>query len=171
MPKSAGELISEMKYDVEVWLSGTEVDLEATYRAAIEAVGAVPFVAEVFRRFGNSTLIRWMIRLIFVWSDLPFAAWKEVLYRISDDTSALYQFIPFVTEYLAVDIVRIIREDPALDEAIRIFADARFPRGGPAPGSEWVFDVLADHGVDQRQLWRRLAAEGAPMKLNPAEIG
>jgi hypothetical protein len=41
-------------------------------------------------------------------------------------------------------------------------------RGGPAPGSEWVRDVLADHGVDQHQLWRRLAAEGAPMKLNPS---
>jgi hypothetical protein len=170
MPKTADELISEMKEDVEVWLSGKEVDLDAKYRAAIDATGPILFMAEIFRRFGDTTLSGWLIRLIFVWRDLPFAAWKQVLYRVSNDTSAVYQFIPFVTEYLAIDIVRIIHEDPSVDGTARTFADARFPRGGPAPGSEWVRDILADHGVDQHLLWRRFAAEGAPMKLNPGEI-
>lgn len=170
MAEIAEQLIGEMKNDVEVWVSGNEIDLESRYRTAIDAVGAVPFLAELFRRFGDATLTHWLIRLTFVWKDLPFVAWKQILSHIWDDTSAIYHFVTFVTEFLAIDIVRMIHEDLAVPETARDFAAARFPRGGLDPGSAWVQEMLADQGVDRRLLWRRLAAEGAPMKLSDPEI-
>lgn len=161
MPDAAGQLIIEMQPGVE---SCDDTQLAARYRAAIDAVGPVPLLAEIFRRFEDATLKGWLLCLSFVWEDLPFAAWKEILYRISDDDSAVYQFVPFATEFLAIDIAAVIRDDPAVHPSARIFTARQFPKGGPPPGSDWVRQVLLDHGIEVHRLWRRLAAEGAPMR-------
>jgi hypothetical protein len=157
-------LIDELNEDLRAILYGAELDLHAKYGDAIRDVGAVPFFAEVFRRLGDATLSRLMTHLTHVWKDLPYESWKEILYRISGDTGAVYQFIWFACEYLALDAVRLIREDPAVDQTARGVADFDFPRGCPQSGSEWIREVLEDHGVDPQQLWRRLADEGAPMR-------
>jgi hypothetical protein len=170
MESAASRLVYELKDDVNACTLGEEIDVQAKYGTAIDAVGAVPFLTEVFLRFADATLTGWLLCLTFVWKDLPFQAWKEILYRISGDAPAVYQFVSFASEYLAVNIVQIIHEDPAVNEPARILTSNQFPKGGPRPGSEWVREVLEDHGVNQHQLWRRLAAEGAPMKLDPAQL-
>lgn len=168
MQGSAVRLLDEMKRDVDAWLHGEEIDIAAKYRAAIESVGMVPLFAAVFLRFGDATLSGWLMCLIPIWKSLSFGEWKGVLYEISADAPAIYQFVPFATEYLGINIVRIIAEDPAVDNVAREFVARQFPEGGPTPGSEWVRERLEENGVDQSQLWSRLAAEGAPMKLSPA---
>ena len=170
MTESAARLIGEMTGDVEVWRTGLEVPLEPKYRGALESVGAVPFMAELFRRRGDATLSHWLIQLAFFWKDLSFADWKQVLYRISDDATVVYRLVPFFTEFLAIDVVRMIREDPGVHETARIFAAAGFPDGGPKPGSAWVSEICEEQGIDIRRLWRRLADEGAPMKVDRTQI-
>jgi hypothetical protein len=171
MAESASKLVDELKDDVNAWMRGKDVDVRGKYGEAIDTVGTVPLLTEVFRRFADTTLTGWLLCLAFVWKDLPFRAWKEILYRISDDDPAVYQFVWFASEYLAVNVVKIIHEDPAVSETARILARKQFAGGGPPPGSEWVREVLEEQGVNQSQLWRRLADEGAPMRLDPAEQG
>jgi hypothetical protein len=101
-----------------------------------------------------------------MWTNLPFQAWQEVLRRISGHSPAIYQFVPFASRFLGLDMVRMIQDDPQVEEVGRAFAAYNFPNGGPPPGSEWVRERLAELGVDQAQLLRRLAAEGAPMRLD-----
>jgi hypothetical protein len=168
--ESASKLVDELKDDVNACTLGKEIDVQAKYGTAIAGVGAVPFLTEVFLGFADTTLTGWLLCLTFVWKDLPFQAWKEILYRISADAPAVYQFVWFASEYLAINIVQIIHEDPAVNQPARILARNQFSKGGPRPGSEWVREVLEEHGVNQHQLWRRLATEGAPMKLDSAEL-
>src|SRR5215472_10307520 len=160
MQEPALRLVEEMKLDVDRWLNVGDVDIKAKYEDAIDRVGTASFIAAVFGRFADATLSGWMICLIPVWKDLSFACWKEVLHRISNNAPAVYQFVPFATQYLGIDAVRIILEDPAVNTDARKFAEEHFPDGGPAPGSEWVRDRLEENGVDQGELWARLALQG-----------
>lgn len=164
MGQAAGKLVLQMQKDVENCANGDDGELESKYRSAVEAVGRAPLLIELFRRFEDSTLTGLLLCLSFAWKDLSFADWKRVLYGISDDTSAIYQFVPFATEFLAIDIASVIREDPAVNVTARTFTARQFPKGGPAPGSDWVRRALHDRGIDAHQLWRRLAGEGAPMR-------
>jgi hypothetical protein len=164
LESETAQLIARMTEDLENW-SAEPVDLQAKYGESIAAVGAVPLLAELFRRFGDSRLLRWLIRLAFVWRDFPYPAWQEILHRLSADEPALYQLVSFASEFLAIDMVRAVREDPALPQTARDWVSAQFPRGGPLPGSDWATEVLADNGIEASQLWSRLADEGAPMRI------
>jgi hypothetical protein len=160
----AFKLVDEMKQDVAAWLRGDEIDVAAKYRLAIESIGMPVFFAAIFLRFADATLSGWLLCLIPLWKDLNFAGWKEVLYRISSSAPAIYQFVPFAVEYLGIDMVRVIAEDPAVDNVAREFAAREFTEGGPPAGSDWVRERLEENGVDQKQLWSRFAEQGAPMK-------
>lgn len=164
MTSAASTLVESMKDDVDAWLRGKDLDLETKYATAIASVGAVPLMVEVFGRFGDATLSGWLTCLIFVWKDLPYQAWKKILYKISAQSPAVYQFIWFACEYLGIDVVRVIQEDSNIDPIARALVKVEFAQGGPPAGSVWVREQLEDRGVAQDLLWRRLAAEGAPMK-------
>src|SRR5262245_5675449 len=133
MEQLARDLLRHMKSEVDLWAPEEELTLEPRYGAAIAAVGVVPFMAELFQGMGDTKLLSWLIVLTFFWKDLPFTAWKHILYQLSDNAPAVYQFVTFVTEFLAIDIVRVIHEDPAVHETARNFAAARFPGGGASP--------------------------------------
>ena len=164
MEKSVDQLLTDMRTDVDTSAFEGGIDLESKYGAAIRAADAAEFFAGVFSRFQDSTLTNWLLCLTFAWKDLSFDTWKQVLYRLSADTNALYGFIPFATRFLGIDIVRAINEDPSVDQRVRRYAAHQFPKGGPAPGSIWSRESLKARGVDVEQLWRRLATEGAPMR-------
>ena len=162
----AHALLERMKPDVRSWLRDDDVDLSAKYREAILELGAVPFLTELFVRPGNASLSDWIAALAFLWKDLSFQEWKEILYGVSRDAPATYHFVGFAPEYLAIDVLRIMEEDPKVDEVGRAFAKQHFTGGGPTPGAEWVRNQMEVLGVDQLGMWRRLASEGAPMKID-----
>jgi len=108
--------------------------------------------------------------LPFAWKDLPFSSWKEILYRISSNDQAAYQLVWFIPEFLGIDVVSLIRNDPRVNETAREVVRVHFPGGGPGAGTAWTKDLLHDNGVDQPALWRRLAAEGAPMKVDLSKL-
>jgi len=161
---NASELVGAMNSDVEAWLDGAEVDVPTKYSRAIQETGIVPFLIEVFTVKEDATLSQWTSCFAPAWKNVAFGDWREILYALSPSRTAMYQFIPFATEYLGIDIVSVIQSDPRVDEAARHVARIDYPRGGPSPGSPWVREQMADRGVDLAEMWKRLAAEGAPMK-------
>jgi hypothetical protein len=165
MEESVDLLITTMHTDVDSCALGGDLDLEGKYGATIQNLGAADFFAGVFHRFEDSTLTNWLLCLTFAWKELSFDQWKQVLYSFSDHIDALYGFIPFASQFLGIDIVRVIAEDPSVNQRVRRYAAHRFPKGGPAPGSVWVREMLHARGIDVHQIWHRLEAEGAPMKV------
>ncbi len=137
---TADEVVTAMKPEMDAFLRGKGDAPAATWTAAASEAGAAEVMSAVFLRFADATLSGWLLGTAFIWKEFSFAEWKEVLARIAHNAPALYQFIPFATRYLAVDIVRIIREEPALDPMAQAFAAERFSKGGPAPGDEWIRD-------------------------------
>lgn len=166
---SAEEVVTAMKPDLDACLNGKDRDVAASWAVPIAKSGPPQVMAVVFRRFGDATLAGWLAHTTFIWRDFTFEDWKDVLTRIADDAPAIYQFVPFATRYLGIDIVRVIHDTPALDPMASVFVSERFPKGGPAPGDEWIREMLEENGVDQHDLWRRLAQQGAPMRAEALE--
>ena len=167
---TADEVVTAMKPEMDAFLRGQGDALAATWTAAANEAGPAQVMSTVFLRFADATLSSWLLGTAFIWKEFSFAEWKEVLACIAHDAPALYQFIPFATRYLAIDIVRVIREEPDLDPMAQTFAAERFSKGGPAPGDEWIREMLEDNGIDQYELWRRLASEGAPMRAEALSL-
>lgn len=163
---SLEQLFRELQEDLGKWMSDEEIDFQARYASAIGSIGAVPFLTELFRRLGDSTLLRALTSLSFVWKDLPFSAWQEILHGIAEDIDAVYQFTWFAAPYLGLDILAMIRTDPNVHDNARDFIRTQFPDGAPDSGGAHEEEVLSSCGVDPRELWRRLAREGAPMKIH-----
>jgi hypothetical protein len=166
---SATNLLSEMKSDIDLYKSGEEIDFAGKYATSLLSIGAVPVLTELFRSFEDSTLFAYLSAVPFLWKDLPFSAWKQILYRISDSTQAIYQFVWFAAPFLGIDVLSMIDADPHVDERARAFVRLEFPRGAP-PSRNWEREVLENSGVDPVLLWRRLASEGAPMKVDLSRL-
>jgi hypothetical protein len=166
----AAKLVSDMKPDIDRWIAEEEFDFQSKYDAAIQSVGPIPFLAELFRRFEDSALTTYLGATAFLWKDLPFLAWKAILYRISDSGQAVYQFVWFAASFLGLDISSIIRTDPNVDGSARELISVQFPGGAPKSGGAWERQVLEDNGVDPLAMWRRLASEGAPMKIDASAL-
>jgi len=163
---SAANLLMDMKPDLDSWIaSGDEIDFQGKYEAAIRSAGLIPFFSELFRRLEDSRLSAYLSAFTFLWKDLPFSAWQQILYRISDSTQAVYQFVWFASQFLGVDILAMIRTDPKVDDNAREFIRAEFSKGAPRSGS-WERESLEERGVNPEAMWRRLASEGAPMKID-----
>jgi hypothetical protein len=167
---SAAPFLSDLASDIERWKSGEEIDFQGKYEAAMRSFGAVPFLTDLFRRFEGSTLSGYLNAATFLWKDLPFPAWQEVLYRIADSNQAIYQFVWFAAPFLGLDVLSMIGTDPRVDDTAREFVRGEFPSGAPKAGRSWEREVLEDNGVDPVAMWRRLAAEGAPMKVDLSEL-
>jgi hypothetical protein len=168
---SATALLSAMKPDLDLWASGEELDFEAKYGSAIHTIGAVQFLTAVFRTAEGSTLSGYLSAVAFLWKDLPFSAWQDILYGISGSNQAVYQFVWFASPFLRMDVLSMIRSDPKVEDSAREFIRLEFPSGAPAPARNWEREVLRNSGIDPMALWRRLASEGAPMKIDLSELG
>lgn len=163
MTETAQDLIDRIRPDIDAvtWaMEDPDIDLQARYHAAILEVGAPAFVAQLFLDFEDSTLAGWLKWLDFAWEDLPFSAWKEVLGRVAWNHQAVYRLVWQAARLLAVDMVRVILDDPDVDPVARACAVTDFPRGAPRSYSSLTGEPIVP---PIQPLWRRLAAEGAPM--------
>jgi len=166
---STAKLFSDMKLYLDQWDSEDEIDIQSRFGVAIQSIGPIPFLTDLFRSFEGSTLSAFLCAVAFLWKDIPFSSWKEVLYRISDSTQAIYQFVWFASQTLSVDILSMIQTDPNVNDKARDFVALHFPSGAPR-GGIFEREMLENDGVDPIALWRRLASEGAPMKSDPSEL-
>jgi hypothetical protein len=167
---SAAKFPSGVKTDLDDSRSGEEIDFQAKYEGAALSVGAIPIFPGAFRRYEDSTSSAYLNVPTFLWKDLPASAWKEIHSRISESTQAVYQFMWFASRFLRIDVVSMIKNDPSVDDTAREFIGVEFPRGTPGCGN-WEREVLEDTGVDPIALWRRVASEGAPMRVDSPDLG
>jgi hypothetical protein len=123
----------------------------------IRAVGEVTFFVELLRTRADSWLRNAMLSLSFAWKDTPYEVWRQVLREVAADAIVMYQLEWSFAELLGIDVNRMIDSDPAAQALVR----QRGSYGG-RPGTWWE-EICQDYGIDYRAIWRRLAAEGAPM--------
>lgn len=164
------EPLEMIREDVERWMRGEAVDVVEKHRPLLDAVGVTPFLCEIFSQKSDRMLDGWMTCLTSIWVDLPFESWKDILRQIDENPRAVYQFVWFASSYLGIDMGRVISDDPGVSLIARGVVKVDFPRGGPKVDPTWVREYFADLGFDVRPMWRRLAAEGAPMVLDPVEF-
>jgi hypothetical protein len=105
-----------MQSDLEQRESGEEIDFQGKYASAI---GAIPLFTALFRSHEDSTLSAYLRALTFLWKDLAFSTWQEILYRISDSCQAVYQFVWFTSLFLRP---RCPVDDPDRSERGRVGA-------------------------------------------------
>lgn len=164
MNETARELFERMRPDLEAraWaMDGPNIDLRAKYQDAIREVGPAAFLAQLFLQFGDSTLTRVLNCMRFAWRDLPFSAWKEVLHLVAWSEPAVYQLVWSAADLLGVDMVRVILDEPNVDPVARHAAQTTFPNGPPRARAWSTGEPITPEVIPP--LWRRLAAEGAPM--------
>ncbi len=156
-------LLDDMHAFREAWSGDTDADLEETFGDRARELGARAVLTVLFRTYQDSWLSGWLRTLRWVWKDVPYPTWLEILEDLSEDRNFLYQFLWFASESLALDIHRL----PALAPNLRTELDSEtFRDGGPLPISPHLRARMEDH-FDYEAMWQRLEHEGAPMRDVP----
>ena len=142
-------LLSSIQKDMDRWIAGQDVDFDRRYAVELESLGPAVFLAALFSRYEGSTLLSHMHAFSFVWKDLAFDAWREVLRRIANSRQAIYQVVWFTTTFLGIDVIAIVQFDADLPAEAGEFVNFEFPTGGPRAGGAWVRDQLdaAERGL------------------------
>lgn len=166
----AARLFPPLLSDLAHWRAGQDIDFKARHAASVQALGQARTMVELFRRLEDSVLSDALYATGFVWQDLAFATWRDVLREISDSRQAVYQFVWFAAQFLGLDVLAMIADDPAVHDTAKDFVRHEFPSGAPRAGGHWERDAMEAVGIDAVTMWRRLAAEGAPMKIDPAGL-
>jgi hypothetical protein len=158
-PETARDLIADM-VTARSSVPKDEFFIPRAFEARIRAVGDVPFFLELMRTYTDSTLEGKMLSLAFYWKDTPYETWRQLLREAASDATLMYQLRWIFSTCLAIDVVKMVDADPEVR--------ARVHGNPPCPtaGGEWWEEITADLGLDYRTIWRRLAAEGAPMNVD-----
>ena len=166
MTDSPASVIAEMQRYQGSWDGPDAPPLERAFGERLRALGGREVLLYLFRTYSDATLGAWLNALGFLWEDVPYRVWLQILEEIADDRTAVYQFLWFASESLALDVHRL----PVLHPNIEIeLTGETFRAGGPHPISHRLRERL-DDGLDYDAIWRRLADEGAPMReLPPGE--
>jgi hypothetical protein len=156
---TAASLLVEMRA-----LDGADAPaLEEQLGDRLRALGARELLVHLFRTYSDSALRVWLESLRFLWKDVPYVSWLEILEELAEDRRFVYQFLWFASESLALDVHRL----PALHPNIEMeLSGETFREGGPLPISRRLRERLGDD-FDYEAVWRRLAEEGAPMREVP----
>ena len=165
MTDTPGKLLTEIREYDEAWLHEADPDLALEFGDRLRAIGARNVLLHLFRSFGDSALSVWLKQLSFLWKDVPYATWLELLEELAEDRRYLYQFLWFASASLALDIHRLPVFHPNLQAELR---SETFRDGGPHPVSPELRAALEDT-LDYESLWQRLADEGAPMRELPPD--
>lgn len=166
----AASFFPSLLEDLARWRAGEDIDFQARHAAAVRDIGPARLMIELFRRLEDSVLSDALYATGFAWQGLAFATWREVLRAISDNRQAVYQFVWFAAQFLGVDVLAMIAGDPAVDAVARDFVGREFPGGAPRAAGSWERDAMDAVDIDAMAMWRRLAAEGAPMKVDLAQL-
>lgn len=138
-------------------------DLRSNYLSTIESLGRAKVLRSVFLEYSASMGTSLLLHLHFVWEQLPYAEWVDVLTQgPAIGEGEVPYFRAFYSEYLGIDFEAAVRgAELSQQEKDRLAPPGREPSAGPVWGH--VEDVFGNHGLDPIRLWRRLASEGAPM--------
>jgi hypothetical protein len=155
MTDTPQRLLDDMQALREAWTGDASPDLEAEFGDRARALGAPALLRYLFRTYQDAWLSGWLRSLRWLWEDVPYATWLELLEDLAEERRFVYQFLWFASESLALDIHRL----PVFAQNVRIELDGEtFRAGGPLPRSE-------DPGYEA--MWQRLEHEGAPMRHVP----
>jgi hypothetical protein len=157
--ETARELIADLAA-AEMAAPKDEFFSPSAFVPRIRAVGDVPSFVELMRTYADSTLQGWMLRLAFYWKDMPYETWRQILREVASNAVLMYQLGRILSGCLAIDVMEMVASDPV--------ARARVHDNHPwrRAGGEWWEEICEDYGLDYRTIWRRLAAEGAPMNVD-----
>jgi hypothetical protein len=156
-------LFADMQRFEESWPGSGAPPTEQEFGDRVRALGARDLLLHLFRAHSGSGLKFWLSTLRFLWQDLPYRTWVEILEEIADDPGSVYDFLWFASETLGLDIHRIPAFHPGVRRAL---ASETFRDGGPHPITARLRERGGDD-FDYEGMWDRLAAEGAPMRVVP----
>jgi hypothetical protein len=158
-------LLAEMEAYQRSWEGTDHPPLEREFGQRLRALGARELLVHLFRTYSDSALRVWLQALSGVWEDVPYQTWLEILEEVAEDRRAVYQFLWFASESLALDIHRL----PVFHSNIEIeLSGETYRDGGPLPISPRLRELTEDD-LDYDAVWRRLADEGAPMREVPPD--
>jgi hypothetical protein len=156
-------LLADVERFEDAWTDPGAPPTEREFGDRVRALGARDLLVHLFRTASGSGLKVSLRSLRFAWEDVPYQTWVDVLEEVADDPTSVYDFLWFAAESLGLDVHRI----PAFHEGVRrALASETFHDGGPHPVSAGLRERSGDE-FDYEGLWRRLAAEGAPMRVVP----
>jgi len=124
----------------------------------IRAVGDVPFFLSLLRTYEDSSLWSEFVMLSIYWKDVPYEVWRQVLREVAADPIVMYQLTWTYGQFLGIDVKAMIASDPVASAAVRD------PGGISGEVGEWFLTMCELYEIDYIATWRRLAAEGAPMR-------
>lgn len=156
-------LLADVERFEDAWPGSGAPPIEQEFGDRVRALGARDLLVHLFRTASGSGLKVRLRSLRFLWEAVPYETWVDVLEEVADDPGSVYDFLWFAAESLGLDLHRI----PAFHEGVRrALASETFRDGGPQPISSGLRERGGDD-FDYEGLWRRLAAEGAPMRVVP----
>jgi hypothetical protein len=159
MAETAQELIAVLAA-IRAEPPSYELVFPGDFAARIRAAGDVSFFVELVRTLTDSTLVSKMLSLAFYWKDMPYEIWRQILRELAGDAILMYQLRRVLSQVLAIDVAKMIEADPQV--LARVHSNPRWQ----SAGGEWWEEITADLGLEYRTIWRRLAAEGAPMNVD-----
>ena len=121
-------LFADMQRFEESWPGSGAPPTEQQFGDRARALGARDLLLHLFRAHSGSGLKFWLRTLRFLWEDLPYRTWVEILEEIADDPGSVYDFLWFASESLGLDIHRIPAFHPGVSQAL---ASETFRDGGP----------------------------------------
>jgi hypothetical protein len=163
--ESAGSLLADMEAYQRSWDGPDDPPLGREFGERLRALGARELLVHLFRTYSDSTLRIWLKALSDVWDDVPYQTWLAILEEVAEDRGAVYQFLWFASESLALDIHRL----PVFHPNIEIeLSGETYRDGGPRPISGRLRELMGDD-FDYEAVWQRLADAGAPMREVPPD--
>lgn len=130
----------------------------AEMRPRIRAVGDVPFFIALHRTYVDSTLKSEFFGLCAYWKEVPYEVWRQVLREVAAEPIVMYQLTWTYGEFLGIDVPKMIASDPVASALVRD------PSGIKGEVGPWFLTQCELYELDYIAVWRRLAAEGAPMR-------
>lgn len=105
------------------------------------------------------------------WKDLSYKDWHHILREICESRGDLYKFLPFVYNYLEIDMITVLLEDPEISEVSKEYVKKTltFPDKPIQPhfgitDQKINFHYLYKYGInkdDLKSVKERLINEGA----------
>lgn len=175
------QLLKEIQEDLDTWNwedddDETGPDLAGTYSARIDRIGRTRTLGGVFTCYRSSMGTSLLLHLSFLWNNMSYAEWLTVLTELPEVDNIeiraieLSYFKMFFSGYLAIDFFEAIETSEQFSHDFKQFVRRSAGPRLSAPLFGHADDVLQNHGIDCYALWRRLAAEGAPMLLSDEEL-
>jgi hypothetical protein len=154
--------ISEKILNESTGLSNNEFSI-VPYQEELRSLDALDFVVW-HTSYPQLYFFKLMHATAFVWKDLSWEQWQEGLLRISHDYQSLLNLSLFLTQFLAIDAFRTLREDLDIDQKmidrLGIFFGKPYMR--PFKKKRIYLSKLNEMNIGFAAISSRLYQQGAP---------